>query len=300
MSDRVKVILDTDIGSDIDDAVALAYLLSQPRCDLLGITTVSADTVARAEMASAICQHVGRDDVPIHAGAGQAICTDMPQKDVPQAAAMKDWPCRKDFVAGSAVEFMRKTIRENPGEVTLLAIGPFTNVGLLLASDPQLAEMLGALVIMGGRFFNDDGSAADCDREWNALNDPLATKILFGGGKQAKPPQHVSFGIDVTMACQLAPEKVREKFTAKILEPVRDFAEVWFKERDTLVFHDPLAAACIFHPDICTYVEGRVAVETQGEQAGATRFTELEGGPHTVARTVDAEAFFQHFFDVVK
>jgi inosine-uridine nucleoside N-ribohydrolase len=298
MSDGVKVILDTDIGSDIDDAVALAYLLSQPRCDLLGITTVSADTIARAQMASAICRHVDRDDVPIHAGASQAIASDMPQMDVPQAAAMKDWPCRKDFAPGSAVEFIRNTIRANPGEITLLAIGPFTNVGLLFATDPQLPEMLKSLVIMGGRFFQD--SPADADREWNALNDPLATKIVFGGGKQAKPPQHVSFGIDVTMACQLPPEKVRDKFTAKVLEPVRDFAEVWFKERDTLVFHDPLAAACIFQPDICSYVEGRVTVQADGEQAGKTTFAEIEGGPHTVAKTVDTDAFFEHFFSVVK
>ena len=67
--EKVKVLFDTDIGSDIDDAVALAYLLCQGRCELLGVTTVSGEAALRAEMASAMCLHMGRDDIPVHAGA---------------------------------------------------------------------------------------------------------------------------------------------------------------------------------------------------------------------------------------
>ena len=75
-TDRIPVLLDTDIGSDIDDAVCLAYLLRQPRCELLGVTTVSGrEPRLRASLADGICRAAGRDDVPIHSGASCRIDT---------------------------------------------------------------------------------------------------------------------------------------------------------------------------------------------------------------------------------
>ena len=68
---RIPLLFDTDIGSDIDDAVCLAYLLRQPRCELLGVTTVSGQPRARAALADAVCQAAGRRDIPIHAGSEQ-------------------------------------------------------------------------------------------------------------------------------------------------------------------------------------------------------------------------------------
>jgi inosine-uridine nucleoside N-ribohydrolase len=78
-SDCVKVILDTDIGSDIDDALALAYLLSQLRCELVGVTTVTGEPQLRAEMVSVVCRNVGRDDVPVHSGCPEAMLIEMRQ-----------------------------------------------------------------------------------------------------------------------------------------------------------------------------------------------------------------------------
>ena len=111
MPDRLKVLLDTDIGSDIDDALALAYLLAQPRCELLGITTCTGQPEKRAEMASAICTHAGRPDVPIHAGASQALLVPMRQDQAPQAEALGPWARRSDFPPNTAIEFLRRTIR---------------------------------------------------------------------------------------------------------------------------------------------------------------------------------------------
>mgnify|MGYP006308368671 CR=1 FL=1 len=82
--EKIKVLFDTDIGTDIDDAVALAYLLSQPRCELLGVTTATGEPERRAEMASAMCRHVGRDDVPVHAGTPEAMLIRMRQTEAPQ------------------------------------------------------------------------------------------------------------------------------------------------------------------------------------------------------------------------
>ncbi len=292
---KEKVLLDTDIGSDIDDAVALAYLLCQQRCELVGITTVTGEPLKRAEMASAICQNVGRGDVPIHAGCSQAMLIDMRQSQAQQARALGNWKRRTDFPANEAVEFMRRTIRSHPGEITLLTIGPLTNAALLFALDPEIPALLKQLVLMCGRFFTFMGG------EWNAILDPHATAITYGQGRQARPPRHVSFGLDVTTRCVMNPDECRRRFTAKVLEPVRDFAEVWYeKAPGGITFHDPLAAACIFEPDICQYKQGEIAVSLNEPTNGWTVFREQAAGPHTVARDVDAERFFKHYFDVVK
>jgi len=294
VDEKVKVLFDTDIGSDIDDAVALAYLLCQERCELLGVTTATGEPDKRAEMVSAVCRNVGRDDVPIHAGCPQAMLIEMQQKTAHQAGALGNWDRRRDFAANTAIEFLRQTIRAHPGEVTLLATGPMTNVGLLFATDPLLPGLLKQLVLMCGRFFRGMGG------EWNAIGDPHATAILYGAGRQVRPPRHVSYGLDVTTQCMMDADVCREKFTAKALQPVRDFAEVWFGKYGRICFHDPLAAACIFEPDICQYRQGTVAVSLTPPTMGWTVFdADTDETPHTVACDVDSEAFFGHYFDVV-
>ena len=297
MSDeKIKVLFDTDIGSDIDDAVALAYLLSEPRCELVGITAVSGQVCLRAEMASAMCINVGRDDIPVYAGAEKPLLIPNAQPAAPQAAALGARPRRKDFQPGAAIEFMRRTIRENPGQITLLAVGPLTNLALLFAADPELPSLLKQVVLMGGRFFAAGG-------EWNIYVDPHAASIVYGGGAQSRPPRHVSYGLDVTLRCSMPAEQCRQRFTAKVLQPVRDFAEVWFTHRPQIVFHDPLAAVSLFEPDLCQYKQGLVEVSTTPPTSGVTVFSEPKDEntrPHTVAGDVAAERFFNRYFGTVK
>src|SRR5262245_50317705 len=135
MAETVPLLLDTDIGSDIDDAVALSYLLRQPRCELLGITTVTANTAHRAALAEVLCSMAGRK-VTIHAGATQPLLIGTDQREVPHYEAIGDRPRRKDYAANTAVEFLRRTIRTRPHEITLLGIGPMSNLALLFATDP--------------------------------------------------------------------------------------------------------------------------------------------------------------------
>ena len=142
---RTKVLLDTDIGSDIDDAVCLAYLLANPACDLLGITTVTGDTVKRASMASVLCKIAGKR-IPIHPGRRQPLLSVEQQPGVPQAAALDRWDHETRFSQGEAVEFLRQTIRANPGEVVLLGIGPMTNIAALFAAVEEIAMLLKGLV----------------------------------------------------------------------------------------------------------------------------------------------------------
>lgn len=296
--ERIPVLLDTDIGSDIDDAVCLAYLLRQPRCELVGITTVTGDVLQRASLCDVICRAAGREEVPIHAGVGPVLLYGPGQPRVPQYEAIQDRPHRKDYSAGAAIEFMRRTIRARPGRITLLAIGPFTNVGLLFATDPEIPSLLRELVIMGGVFTagNGHGPAA---REWNAMVDPLATAIMF----RARPPRFTSIGLEVTTRCKLGAAECRSRFAAAggPLQVVAEMAEVWFRGREQLTFHDPLAAAVLFEPELCGYAEGAVTVSIHDEAlAGLTQFR--SGGdqkPHRIATTVQPERFFEHYFGVV-
>jgi len=294
MQKPIKVILDTDIGSDIDDALALAYLLKEPRCELMGVTTVTGEANLRAEMCSAICENLGRGDVPIHVGCDRGMLVDLPQKHAQQAAALGAWQRRAFATNNTAVEFLRATIRANPGEITLFAIGPMTNLGVLFATDPEIPALLRQVVLMCGMFFIPGG-------EWNAVNDPHATAIAYGNTTHAKPPRHVSYGIDVTRKCVWSAEECRERFrNIPALAPVRDFAEVWFERAPHVTFHDPLAAVCIFHPDICEHQAGEVKISLHEPTLGWTVFHGKADGPHLVAREVDVPRFFDTYISTLR
>ncbi|MFZ6029494.1 MAG: nucleoside hydrolase [Chloroflexota bacterium] len=287
----VKLLLDTDIGSDIDDAVCLAYLLANPECELLGVTTVSGEGEQRAQMASALCALAGRE-VPIHIGREHPLIPGLAwQPKCPQADALARWKHDTGFPRGQAVEFMRRAIRDHPGEVTLLAIGPLTNVAALFAADAEIPALLRSLVLMGGVFTNRLAGVGPL--EWNAMLDPGATAIVYG---QA-PTIFRSIGLDVTCQVKMPAAEVRRRFQVPLLRPVLDFAEIWFRERPEITFHDPLAAATIFDPEICAFERGCVTVELASPRLpGMTHWAADPDGPHEVALQVDPQRFFEHFF----
>ncbi len=288
-----KILLDTDIGSDIDDAVCLAYLLANPNCDLLGITTVTGEPEKRAMLASALCLAAGRDDIPIYPGAAQPFLVEQRQAQAPQAAAVQRWPHREAFPSGEAVDFLRRTVRAHPGEITLLTIGPLTNIGLLFRVDPEIPALLKRLVLMCGLFSNQVPGFGPT--EWNAAGDPHASAVVY----RAPIPVHRSIGLDVTTRVVMPADEVRRRFTAPVLHPVLDFAEVWFREWGAIMFHDPLAAATIFNDTICQYERGRVDIELESSRlAGFTHWSHQEQGPHEVAVKVEPGKFFAEYFSV--
>lgn len=292
-----KILLDTDIGSDIDDALCLAYLLAQPECELLGVTTVTGEGAQRAALASVLCKVAGRE-VPIYVGAERPLLVEQRQRRAPQANALDRWPHETDFPRGETIEFLRRTIRAHPGEVILLTIGPLTNAALLFSVDPEIPRLLKGLVMMCGIFHSETRTA-----EWNSMLDPHATAIVY----QTPVAVHRSIGLDVTLQVRMAAEEVRQRFKTPLLRPVLDFAEVWFEEQDEIIFHDPLAAVTIFDQGgsspVCGFQRGQVNVagETSplDEKPGSTHFE--PGGthaPHEVATTVKPERFFADFFAV--
>jgi inosine-uridine nucleoside N-ribohydrolase len=255
-----KILLDTDIGSDIDDAVCLAYLLAQPECELLGITTVSGEPEKRAMLCSALCTEAGVD-VPIFPGAPRPILGKQHQPYAPQAEALSNWKHETDFPRAHALGFMRNTIRDNPGDVVLLAIGPITNVALLFAMDPELPSLLKGLVLMCGVFVKSVGIRSI---EWNALCDPYAAAVVYN----SSVAMYRTVSLDVTTEVVMNADEVRERFGLGLLKPVKDFTEVWFKERPEVMFHDPLAAcflnSCLRHSESVRMANMAPVINTRG------------------------------------
>lgn len=293
--------------------MCLAYLLAQPRCELLGIVTGTGEAEKRAMVASAMCKAVGRE-IPIYPGSEHPILAPHVLKFAPQAKMLSNWAHETKFPKGEAIEFMRKTIRSNPGEVTLLGIEPLTNIGLLFAIDPDIPHMLKRLVIMSGSYTytrfdkGPDEMKALSDNaviwytkqglmEMNALVDPHATAIVY----RAEVPVHRSTSVDITSRLWIDADYARREFTSPVLKPVLEMAELWFEENEHVSFHDPLAAVSIFTDDIVTFQRGNVEIELQSERLrGFTYWHENENGMHEVSVDVNVDKFFQHLFDVLR
>ena len=293
----VPVLLDTDLGSDIDDALCLAYLLAHPRCDLLGITTVSGEPEKRAMLADAVCRAAGRGDISIHSGHGEPLIIEQRQTVAQQAEILGRWLHKKDFVPHTAVDFLRETIRNRPGEITLLTIGPLTNIAVLFKVDPEIPRLLKSLVMMAGVFtFPNDH--VRYPREWNVLLDPHAAAIIYGTEELA----NLSVGLDVTTKCQMAREEWSKKLVGGPLDVVRDAAEIWSRQSPVITFHDPLAAVAIFAPHLMEYQRGSVEIELESQLlAGMTIWDpKAEDKRNRIAIRVDSEGFFAEYFGVAE
>jgi len=285
----VKVLLDTDIGSDIDDALCLAYLLENSECYLLGITTVTGQPQKRAMLASAICMAAGRD-VPIVPGREDPLFVEQKQRSVPQAEALEKWSYEDKFPDEKASDFMASVISQHPGEVVVLAVGPLTNVAEMLVKHPEAASEMAGLVCMCGDFPEGRGPG---QTEWNASGDPHATSIVAAH----RLPFHRWVGLNVTLRTVLEQELLGS-LESKVMGPVKDFAKIWLRTNQRIVLHDPLAAVTIFHPEVCPTKRGWVRVETS-EKGATTMLLPHPNGRHEVATDLDAGLFYDCFTGVL-
>lgn len=298
MSDSVKIpiLLDTDLGSDIDDAVALAYLLAQPRCELVGITTVTGQANLRASIGDAVCQAAGRTDIPIHVGVESPLLVAQRQPHATHFEALGErWPYRSFGTENTAIDFLQTTIKSRPGEISLLAIGPLTNIALLFAIYPEIPALLKEMVIMGGSFYDRSPNNAGTS-EWNIICDPHAAEMVF----RAPVPRLTAVGLDVTLQCTLPADEARLRFNESggPLKLVSSMAEVWFRHSDKVIFHDPLSAALVFEPGLCEVEDGVISVG-MGEPNNTAITKIVPGtGAHRAAKSVNAEAFLEHYFSI--
>ena len=169
------VILDTDIGDDIDDAFALALLLRSPEVKLLGITTAFGDTPLRARLVDRYLAAVGRDEIPVMTGVQTPATNHFTQT----AYALQE-PGRNH---GDAIAFLLSEIAAHPGEITLIAIGPLFNEQVAIARDPATFRKLKRVVLMGGSVYRGYGDGSQpASAEWNILCDPAGARSLLASG----------------------------------------------------------------------------------------------------------------------
>ena len=287
-----KILFDTDIGSDIDDAVALAWLLANPRCELVGITTVSGQPLDRAKLASVLCKAAGVE-APILPGAATPLHVETRQPIAQQSPSLERWPHDEIFMSEDAIDFMADLIARNPGEITLLAVGPLTNVARLFEHSPEAATQLKQVVLMGGRFGPEQIGPRPA--EWNVHCDPHAAQAVFN----TRTTRMRTLGLDVTTQVRMDANEVRSRFDAPLLRPVLDMAEEWFRRRPLITFHDPLAAVTIFDDELCQFEKGVASVSTgSGQDQGTIDWQRSEDGPLEVGVAVDADRFFDRYFEV--
>lgn len=287
---KIKVIVDTDIGSDIDDALCLAYLLTQPACEILGITTCSSEPKKRAEIASSICAYASRD-IPIFPGRSEPLVGQQLQVAVHQYDVVHKLPHNSIFPKNCAIDFMRDLIERNPGEIVLLPIGPLTNIGALFAAYPHVIPLIKEVSYLGGSFFED--GLKFLTSEWNIKNDPIAAKIVFDSGVKLRVA-----GLDVSLKLKTSCKDFLKTKHTGILNAVVPYARKFLERTNDMYYHDALAAATLFCDGICQYKRGYIHTDI-GAQWGRTYFTEDSSASTIVAYDIDPDKFFDHYNAIV-
>lgn len=262
-----RIVLDTDIGTDVDDALALALALASPELELVAVTTVAGDTTLRARIAARLLALAGRADVPVHAGCGRALAS-------PGGFA---WFGHEgegilddahDAVADEpAVDALLRLVRAEPG-LEVVAVGPLTNVAVALEREPALAGRIGRLTVMGGwlRGAIVGGRPLPPSVDYNLCSDPVAARRVLSAGI---PTRLVSADATVqvwlTEADVAALEHAGGALQRVLARAVRRWAPLQRQlfaglgaplPPDNAAFlHDPLALACVHDESWCTMEE---------------------------------------------
>jgi len=270
-----RIIIDTDPG--IDDAMAIFLALRSPELKVEAITPVAGNVPLELTLPNALrlVEIAGRTDVPVAAGASHPLLRRLATAGHVHGVnglAGVDFPEPKiKPVRETAPEIIRRIVRESPGEITVVAVGPLTNIALALRADPELASMIPAIAIMGGSLSGGNMTPA---AEFNLYVDPEAARIVF----DANIPLTM-VGLDVTRKCLVSEQHIKRLEAAnnpvsqaagKILratyERMRHGGEV-----TDIALHDALAVASLIDHDVITRKNYYVEVETLGEwTAGQT------------------------------
>jgi inosine-uridine nucleoside N-ribohydrolase len=278
-----KIIIDTDIGDDVDDAFAVALALRSPELQILGISTVFGDTQVRVQLLDRLLGEAGRQDIPVAKGTPTDAKTSLSQRRYAEGGRFRR------ATHPEAVPFILDQIRRHPGQITLICIGPLVNVGALVDQDPSTFRQLQRVVLMGGsieRGYGDLGYSKPHgpDAEWNIKNDPhSAQKLLASGVPVFMMP------LDST---QLKLDETKRAILFQAGTPLSDALTLLYHEwgQQTPTLFDPMTIAFVVNPKLCPVKPLRIRVNEEG-------FTRPEQGAANaqVCLDSDSEAFFRFY-----
>jgi purine nucleosidase len=298
------IILDCDPG--IDDALAIAFAAGHPEIELAGITTVAGNVGLDKTTANAlaVASFVGAGTVPVTAGCAAPLLrparraghvhgeSGLGAAVLPPGRAVRD---------GHAIDFIVSAIAAAPGEITLVATGPLTNIALALRREPRLAQWVRDFVIMGGSAGRGNVSHA---AEFNIWADPEAAAMVFGAGWTVR-----MIGLDVTLRAQAtAAVQVRMRelgvlgadlllpALARYADSTAPGGRPHANPAGGPPVHDVCAVVSVVAPDIFTYTPAAVQVETAGQLTSGMTVTEFfpASVPNAaVATDIDVDRFWE-------
>jgi purine nucleosidase len=278
-----KIIIDTDIGDDVDDAFAVGLALRSPELQIVGISATFGDTEARAKILDRLLGEAGRPDIPVAAGIPTQINSPMTQRKYGEGGHFGKASHPK------AVDLILEQIRRYPGEITLVAIGPLVNVGALIDKDPESFRKLRRVVLMGGsitRGYGDLGYSKPRgpEAEWNITNDIRSAQKLFASG--------VPIFMTPLDSTQLKLDEVKRAVLFQAGTPVTDALTLLYHQwgQETPTLFDAMTIAYILDPKLCPVKPTHISVDDRG-------FTRAESGaPNAqVCLDSDSDAFFRFY-----
>ncbi|WP_368174217.1 pyrimidine-specific ribonucleoside hydrolase RihA [Aeromonas sp. s13] len=266
----LPVILDCDPGHD--DAIALILALASPELNVLAVTTSAGNQTPDKTLNNAqrILTLLGRDDIPLAAGAPKPLARELIIADNVHGESGLDGPKLPDPAfapqAMTGLELMAKCLRESPEPVTLVPTGPLTNIALLLAAHPELKSKIARIVLMGGAAGAGNWTPA---AEFNIYVDPEAADMVFKSGIPI-----TMCGLDVTHEAQVMDEDIERvraitNPVAQCVAGLLDFFMIYHRDPKWgfagAPLHDPCTIAWLLNPALFHGVECRVDIETRGE-----------------------------------
>ena len=294
----LPVFVDTDIGDDIDDALALALLLCSPEVSVVGISTVFGDTHLRAQLAAYLLQTYEYSDIPVAAGQALPLLFHHPPSGVCQASVLPN-DLLLPLSPLSGPELLIQTAHRYHGELTLLCLGPLTNIALALQQEPELSSLLRQVFFMGG-------SSQLWKPDWNVRSDAQAARLLL----QAHLPLPM-IGLNVTTTCHLqrsdverlrSAQNVRLHLLSRLIAAWQAHQPWWRSQLPYL--HDPLVVTALCAPQFFHFASLPVRILTQRPLVGWTIPRWLSGPTVRAALSVEnAQArtwILQRLFDQAK
>jgi len=298
MSSRRAVILDVDTG--IDDALALAFAVRQPAIELVAVTTLAGNVGVEKTTANtlAVLDLLGASNVPVHRGASRPLTRahiDAAYFHDTTGIGVAQLPPSERGVGpdrGPAAIIRLATAR--PGELTLVCVGPLTNLAIALNVAPELPQLLRSVVVMGGAFW--EGGNVTPWAEFNVYCDPEAAAAVF----ETPFPDLLVLGLDVTHRTRLSRRQWEEAVARADQDPVAFLVSEVCRSpfldpaRESIFLHDPLAVAVALDDSLVDADLGGVTVDFEGDDRGRTLVT-MGKGTVRIARAVDARRFLDLF-----
>jgi inosine-uridine nucleoside N-ribohydrolase len=248
----IPIVLDTDIGTDIDDAFALALVLDSQGLDLRAVTTVSGDTQARARIAAKMLWEAGRKNVPVAAGEPGG------KLDISQAR-WADGFTSPAMLKEKAVALLKQEIDRGHGRIVVVAIGPLTNIAAVLQRYPAEKKKIKQIVLMGGSIARGYYPGSGPTAEYNIAADVAASRIVFASGIPI-----LMAPLDVTARLQLdAPNRERLfAHSTPLVDALHQLYVAWGQPTPTL--HDPMAVSLLLDPRPCTTRPLSIQIDDHG------------------------------------